>query len=195
MEMFILNDSGEKIGVKIDPAPECIAKMYAVGLDNLQHIVIEGVGQGGNSGLAYRPAADISNLFPPLFDVALNNLCADTDYDEVAITKMRESIAAYLSDIAHTTHELTYAAKLRAMLDTLKDKYPELYIRMAESFMYSAMVAYSMAVKAKLKGDTNANINASVYPMFALLNVFSDLSEDTRNKVIEEMTEKHLWGL
>jgi hypothetical protein len=195
MEMFISNDSGEKIGVKIDPAPECIAKMYAVGLDNLQHIVLEGVGQGGNSGLAYRPAADISNLFPPLLDVALNHLCSDTDADLTAISEIRENIAAYLSDIAHNKHELVYAAHLRDMLDTVREKYPDLYVKMAEVFMYSAMVAYSLAVKAKLKGDTKANINTTVYPMFALLSIVADLSKPTRDAVVNEMTEKHLWGL
>lgn len=194
MEMFISNGSDEKIGVQIDPAPECIAKMYAVGLDNLQHIVIEGVGQG-SSGLAYRPAADISNLFPPLLDVSLNNLCGELEGNEDAIADMRDTIVEYLSDFAHITPELVYAANLKNKLNTLKDKYPTLYAKMADIFMYSSMVAYSMAVKAKLKGDTTANINAGVYPMFALLAVFDDLSDETKQAVIDDMTAKHLWGL
>jgi hypothetical protein len=165
--------------------------MYAVGLNNVNHIVL----QGSDSTLAYRPASDICNLFPPLFDVSLNHLMASADVDEKAVAQIRETIAEYLSEPAHETKEFTYAAKLKTVLDALKEQYPELYSKLAEIFMYSSMVAYSLAVKAKLKGDTVANINRDVYPMFALINVFSDLSEETRKAVVDEMTEKHLWGL
>lgn len=193
MEMFISNDSGEQIGVKIDPAPECIAKMYAVGLDRMNHTVIEGLGQGGNAGIAYRPAADIANLFPPLLDVALNHLTSK--YDEESVQELRTIIVDYLSDFAHKTNELTYAAALHNTIDTIKSKYPEMYSDFAQVFVYCAMVAYSLAVKTKLKEDSVANINSSVYPMFALLSVFSDLSEETRDNIVREMTDKHLWGL
>lgn len=193
MEMFISNDLGEKIGVKIDPAPECIAKMYAVGLDCMNHTVLEGLGQGGNAGIAYRPAADIANLFPPLLDVALNHM--NSKYSEEEIQELRTTIVTYLSDFAHTTNELTYAAKLHNEIDSIKNKHSDLYADFTKTFTYCAMVAYSLAVKTKLKGDTVANINATVYPMFALLSIFEDLSEETRNNIVKEMTEKHLWGL
>ena len=168
----------------------------AAGLDARNYTVIEGVGQGCPAGPIYRPQADISNLFLPIVEATLNNLEQRKD-KEKAFAYFRARLNEFFHSEALKLDGFEYAKEVGDLVEEIGNgtENKEDYDRFFRSFFRGCLVAYTFAARAKMHDDAQNLVSRNPIKFFALLDIFDDLSEDTKQCLIRDFAKMNIWGV
>lgn len=171
-------------------------EMNRLGLDEKNFTVIEGIGEGCPAGPIYRPQADISNLFLPLVEAALNHIEQSIDGNESKFAYFRHRLSSFFHKEALRLDGFQLGAELGELVESVTaGENKEEYDRFFRSFFRSCLVAYTFAARAKLCDDAHNLVSNDPVKYFALLDIFDDLSDDTKIALINDFKKLNLWGV
>lgn len=167
-----------------------------LGLSESNYTVIEGVGQGCPAGPIYRPQADISNLFLPVVEATLNHL-EQRSGKEQAFAYFRTRLSDFFHSEALKLDGFEYAKEVGDLVKSIGDNTDnkEDYDQFFRSFFRSCLVAYTFAARAKMHDDAKNLVSKNPIKFFALLDIFDDLSEETKMGLIRDFSRLHIWDV
>lgn len=168
--------------------------LHAMGMDKMS-VALVGHGDYAD-GRMYRPAADISNLFPQLLDACCNVVgsvdSALEDRDD-HVGRMRRCIAALAAYVADKPVVEELAVDIQKKISDVEQYDKEGLFLYLKSFLFMCLLAYGFSTKGQLSTENTSAIKPDISHYFALNEIVSHLSEDTRKRIARDLCGKGLY--